>query len=48
MMHLPKIQGPTTMLLGAYHYGSSILVVVQGMYGVEKNFDHGKDASDMD
>ena len=36
LMHLPRIQRPTTMLLDTHHCGLTILVVAQGMCGVEK------------
>ena len=36
LMHFPKIQAPTTMLLGTYHYGSTILIVAQGVCGTTK------------
>ena len=47
LMHSPKIQRPTIMLLSTHHCGSSILVVIQGMCGTKK-FDYGKDVLDMD
>ena len=36
LMHLPKIQGLTTILLGTHHCGSILLVVARGTCGAKK------------
>ena len=36
LMHLPKIQRSTTMLLGTHHCRSTILVIAWGMSEAEK------------
>ena len=48
LMHLSKIKGPTTMLLGTYHCGFDYLSYCPRYVWDQKIFGHGKDASDMD